>query len=134
MNGIFFVELLVEDILRFHLQLENSNIPVDKGVRDLTLLESAVHVPFQTFDGKELYPSIHEKAARLLFGIANNHAFIDGNKRTAVHAMEMFLQINGYVLDCSDTELENIVVGVADNTYNCDDLLIFLRKYTKIIG
>lgn len=55
-----------------------------------------------------------DKAA--LYGIANNHAFVDGNKRTAVHATEMFLLINGISLECDDIEMENIIIGVADNT------------------
>ena len=58
--------------------------------RCLNLLESAINAPFQTFDGKELVVSLYENAAKLLYGIVKNHAFVDGNKRVAVHAMEVF--------------------------------------------
>lgn len=50
------------------------------GVRDEGLLDSAVNAPFQTFGGVELYPTILEKAARLGFGLIQNHPFLDGNK------------------------------------------------------
>ena len=54
------------------------------GVRDVALLDSAIACAYQTFDGKELYPSIEEKAARLGYGLISNHAFVDGNKRIGV--------------------------------------------------
>ena len=54
------------------------------GIRDEGILDSALHAPFQTFAGEELYPGIYEKAARLGFGLVKGHAFIDGNKRAAV--------------------------------------------------
>lgn len=130
MSILFSVEILLEDILRFHAQLEASDIPVEKGVRDMALLESAVNVPFQTFGGNELYPTVQDKAARLLFGIANNHAFIDGNKRTAVHAMEMFLLLNNVSLECSDDELEEIVIAVADSTLSYEQLVRWINDKT----
>ena len=130
MSIIFSVEILLEDILRFHELLEASDIPVEQGVRDMSLLESAVNAPFQTFGGDELFPTVQEKAARLLYGIANNHAFIDGNKRTAVHAMEMYLLLNNVPLDCNDDELEAIVIAVADNTCPYDEIVRWIRKHT----
>ena len=130
MSFLFSVEILLEDILRFHEQLEVSDIPVEQGVRDMSLLESAVNAPFQTFGGNELFPTVREKAARLLYGIANNHAFIDGNKRTAVHAMEMYLLLNNSALECADDELEALVIAVADNTCPYDDLLNWIIRHT----
>ena len=65
-------------------------------MRDEGLLESALAQPFQTFGGKELYPSIAQKAARYAYGIASNHPFADGNKRTATAVMAAFLRMNGY--------------------------------------
>ena len=50
------------------------------GVRDMKLLDAALESVFQTFDGKELFPSKREKAARLGYGLVSNHAFVDGNK------------------------------------------------------
>ncbi len=50
------------------------------GIRDEGLLESAIEAPYQTFDGKELYPTKIEKAARLGFSLIKNHPFTDGNR------------------------------------------------------
>ena len=61
-----------------------------EGIRDEGLLSSALNAPFQSFGGHEVYKSIHEKAARLAWGLVQNHAFIDGNKRTAAHVMILF--------------------------------------------
>ena len=65
-----------------------------QGIRDEGLLESALSVPFQEFGGVSAYPTIEHKAARLGYGLAKNHAFIDGNKRIGAHAMLIFLGLN----------------------------------------
>lgn len=72
---------------------------------------------------------LQDKAARLLYRIANNHSFVDGNKRTAVHATEMFLLINGISLECDDIEMENIIIGVADNTISYEELSEWMKKH-----
>ena len=59
------------------------------GIRDLAALESALAQPRMTFGGKELYPSIVEKASALAFSIIQNHPFVDGNKRTSHAAMRV---------------------------------------------
>lgn len=125
----YITEILLEDILEFHAELEESDIPVEDGVRDMALLESAVNAPFQTFGSQDLFPSIYEKAARLLYGIANNHAFVDGNKRTAVHAMEVFLIMNRVSLDYTIDEMEVMVIGIADNTLTYEDAARWITEH-----
>ncbi|WP_074695504.1 type II toxin-antitoxin system death-on-curing family toxin [Selenomonas sp. KH1T6] len=83
----------------------------------------------KTFAGEDLYPGICLKAARLCFGIATNHAFVDGNKRVAVHAMEVFLLANGLNLKSTDDEMENIILGVAAGELSYKDLAIWIEKY-----
>ena len=61
-----------------------------------SLLESALESPFQSYGGKELYPSIQAKAARLCYGPVKNHVMIDGNKRIGVHAMLVFLALKRF--------------------------------------
>ncbi len=97
------------------------------GVRDENLFESAIETPFQTFGGQDLYPSLIEKAARLCYGLIKNHPFLDGNKRIGAFAMENFLKINNYKLNCNDKELIEIVLGVADNSVTYDDFLNWLE-------
>ena len=67
----------------------------DDGIRDYGLLDSALASAYATFDGKELFPSKEEKAARLAMGLIANHAFVDGNKRIGMYIMLLFLEING---------------------------------------
>lgn len=127
----YITEILLEDILEFHAELEESDIPVEDGVRDMALLESAVNAPFQTFGGQDLFPSIYEKAARLLYGIANNHAFVDGNKRTAVHAMEVFLIMNRVSLYYTIDEMEVMVIGIADSTLTYEEAVQWITKHAR---
>jgi death-on-curing protein len=78
----------------------------EHGIRDLGLLESAVARPQATFDGADLYPDLFLKTAALMESLSQNHPFVDGNKRTAITAAAMFLQLNGYVLQTTNEELE----------------------------
>ena len=98
------------------------------GIRDTSLLESALNAPFQTFGDEELYPSIIEKASRLCYGLIKNHPFIDGNKRIGVYAMLVFLELNNLNLNFSDEEIINIALKTADSTYSYEDILGILKR------
>src|SRR5438046_9860982 len=69
------------------------------GILNLPALESALAQSRMTFEGKDLYASIVEKASALGFSLINNHPFRDGNKRTGHAAMETFLVLNGHEID-----------------------------------
>ena len=75
------------------------------GIRDMAALESALYHSYATFNGKDLYPTIEEKAGRQAYGIIRNHSFIDGNKRTGLFVMLVFLELNGIKLKFSQSEL-----------------------------
>lgn len=80
--------------------------PIDpKAYRDRAALDSAVNRPFQTFDGVDLHPSIVHKAAALFHSLACNHCFLNGNKRTAVMGIDMFLTANGVFLLISNDDM-----------------------------
>ena len=64
------------------------------GIRDENLLNSALNGIFQTFDGKDLYPTKEEKGAMLGYTLISNHAFVDGNKCIGVYVMLTFLEVN----------------------------------------
>lgn len=87
------------------------------------MLDSALNSPFQTFDNKDLYSSIESKAARLGYGLIKNHPFIDGNKRTGVHIMLVFLALNGVELEYTQKELYEIIMKVASGECDFQDLL-----------
>ncbi|MDT8405517.1 type II toxin-antitoxin system death-on-curing family toxin [Sulfuriflexus sp.] len=86
----------------------------EHGVRDLGLLQSAVFRPQATFDGKELYGDLFHKAASLLISLAQNHPFVDGNKRTAITAAGLFLRQNGWQLETGNEELERFTLRVVN--------------------
>lgn len=71
--------LTARQIVALHQQLIQETGGIH-GIRDKGLLDAALHAPFQSFGGQELYPSIEQKAARLGSGLVQNHAFLDGNK------------------------------------------------------
>jgi len=88
--------------------------PVD--VRDVGLLESAVHRPRASVLGQDAYPDLFTKAAALLHSLAGNHPLVDGNKRLAWLATYVFLAKNGIVLDPDDDAAYEFVVAVADGS------------------
>ena len=90
-------KLTKEQILRLHSELIRETGGSD-GLRDEGLLDSALCAPFQGFGGLDTFPSLQQKGARLGYGLICNHAFIDGNKRIGVHAMLVFLALNGIEL------------------------------------
>ena len=99
------------------------------GIRDVVLLDSALASFFQTFDGKELYPTIEEKGARLGFNLISNHVFIDGNKRIGMLVMLTFLELNGVKIDCTDEEIVEIALGVASGRKVYKEILDWVRKH-----
>lgn len=99
------------------------------GVRDEALLDSALEGIFQTFGGKELYPSKEEKGARLGYSLISNHAFLDGNKRIGVYVMLTFLEVNGIRLECTDEELIKIGLGVASGAITYEALLDWILEH-----
>lgn len=101
------------------------------GIRDEGILDSALHAPFQTFAGEELYPGIYEKAARLGFGLVKGHAFVDGNKRIGTHVMLIFLHLNGVRLKYSDNELIRLIMDVAFGSADEKTLLTWLKDHTE---
>lgn len=86
----------------------------EHGVRDIGLLQSAVARPQATFDGHDLYPDLFHKAAALMESLAQNHPFVDGNKRTAITAASLFLLRNGRRVNSTNSELEQFTLWVVN--------------------
>ena len=123
------IQFTIQDIYELHIQLEKTFI-LSSGIRDKNLLASAVNTPFQTFMGNDLYPTIYDKAAQLCYGIANNHPFTDGNKRTALHSMYVYLIINGFDITATQQEVENLIIDVAAGNMTNTELAEWLRENT----
>ncbi|MHC1695761.1 MAG: type II toxin-antitoxin system death-on-curing family toxin [Eubacteriales bacterium] len=99
-------------------------------LRDEGLLDSALNAPFQTYEGIDVYASLLQKAARLGFGIVNNHAFIDGNKRIGAHVMLVFLELNGIELTYSQEELYTLILDTASGKTDIEYITSWIINHT----
>ena len=124
------IKFLLSDVLNFHVQLEGKGA----GIRDLGLIESAVNAPFQTFCGQDLYPTIFDKAAQLAYGLTENHGFVDGNKRAAIHSMMVYLLLNGFDLTADEDEIFNVSMNLAAGKISSVELSEWLKRNVKKIA
>ena len=97
------------------------------GVRDIGLLESALARPMNLVAYGE--PDVAELAASYGFGIARNHPFVDGNKRTAFVSVELFLQLNGYHLVADDVACMLTMLAVAAGELDEAGFAAWLRQH-----
>lgn len=101
------------------------------GIRDEGLLDSAIEGIYQTFDGKELYPSKEEKGARLGYSLISNHSFLDGNKRIGMFVMLTFLEVNGIRLECTNEDVAEAGLAVAAGKMGYKDLLEWVKSHEE---
>lgn len=99
------------------------------GVRDGGLLDSALARPQQLWSYGEPQPDMATLAAAYGFGIARNHPFVDGNKRSALVAMETFLNLNGCELTASNAECVRELLALAAGAISEVELADWLRKH-----
>lgn len=120
----------VEDIILIHSKIIQKSGEID-GLRDRSCLESAVAAPMQSFGGQDLFPSDVEKIARLGYGLATNHAFLDGNKWIGAMMVQLLLKWNGYYLELVSGELADMFIAVADDRATEKELLNWIRTHLK---
>lgn len=120
--------LTVEEIIALHYKL------IDRtggsyGLRDRNLLESAIYSAMSGFDGSEAYPTIEEKAARLMYSLINNHAFVDGNKRIGVFTMLITLKLNDVKINYTQAELISLGLSVAQGETDYEEILCWISEH-----
>ena len=103
------------------------------GIRDITLLESAVARPQASFDQKDLYSELFEKAAALIESLLKNHPFVDGNKRTALTSTGIFLQLNGYRLKNYHDDEIAFALEVANQRMGIEKITFWLKEHSEPI-
>ena len=111
-----------EKVLLLH-QIISEATGGDPNLRDMGLLDSALESAYQTFDGKELYPTKQEKAARIGYSLISNHAFVDGNKRIGMYVLLTFLETNGIRINPTNEDVARVGLAVASGEMGYDDLL-----------
>jgi death-on-curing protein len=103
--------LTLEAVLEIHREVIEAT-GGSPGVRDVGLLDSAVHRPQASFGGVLLYPDLAHQAAALLESLGRNHPFVDANKRTAFTAMDTFLRHNDKRIAATEDEKYEFVINV----------------------
>lgn len=99
------------------------------GLKDLPGLEAAIAAPLQTFGGEDLFPSEIGKIARLSYGLAANHAFVDGNKRIGAMMMQLLLKWNGYQLKLEQGELSDMFLAIASDAADERELEAWINDH-----
>lgn len=117
-----------EQVLLLHRELIRETGGTD-GLLDEGLLDSALNAPFQSYEEIDAFPSIQQKAARLGYGLVQNHAFVDGNKRIGAHVMLVFLMLNGIDLDYTQEELSNLILQVAARESSFEDMVKWILNH-----
>lgn len=106
-----------------------------RGIKDVSQFQSALYEPQQTFEKKDLYPDVLSKAAAYLRSFALNHTFYNGNKRTALMATIVFLEMNGYDIIANPKKLYRLAVTVVVTKPPVRQISQkYLRKYTRFVG
>ena len=120
--------VLAEDVILIHSRVIAASGGMD-GLRDRAGLEAALAAPFQSFGGQELFQTDVEKIARLSYGLASNHAFLDGNKRIGAMMTQLLLRWNGYHLMLQPGELSDMFISLAAGTADEQALLGWIRAH-----
>ncbi|GAA4806563.1 type II toxin-antitoxin system death-on-curing family toxin [Lysobacter hankyongensis] len=102
------------------------------GVRDEALLDSALARPHQLFAYGDPPPDLAALAASLAFGLARNHPFVDGNKRTAAVCCETFIRLNDAVLQADDLSLYPVYLDLAAGHLDEAEFADWLRKHLML--
>jgi death-on-curing protein len=122
------ITLSQEQIKRLHKKMIEATGGSD-GLRDEAMLDSALSVAFQTFNGIDLFPSTIAKIARIAYGLVCNHPFVDGNKRIGTYVMMVLLALNRIETDFSDDDVIRIGFELASGNMNDRQLLDLILQH-----
>ncbi len=124
--------LSVRDVTMIHfLVMKKYGHGEHAGIKEESLLESAVHRPQQSAFAEDAYSSLFEKAAALFESLVKNHCFYNGNKRTAFASLDIFLKKNGYQIVQNTDENEKFTVAVAEGKMRLSEIILWLENNTE---
>ena len=118
----------MEDILQIH-QNQLDHFGGTPGIRDFGAIESALAMPEAGMGDEYFHKDKFEMAAAYLYHLAQNHGFVDGNKRVAFYAALLFLAWNDVVVDAADPKLIQWVLGTASGNKDKKEIAAFFRKH-----
>jgi death-on-curing protein len=122
--------LSLEKLLEIH-HIQIAEFGGSHGVRDIGLLQSATAMPQAQFGGQYLHADLYEMAAAYLYHVALNHPFVDGNKRVAAMAADIFLLINGIQLTVNEADFTELVLKVAQRKMEKPEIAAYFRNNSK---
>ena len=120
--------ILEEAVLAIHSRQISEHGGID-GVRDAGLMLSALVRPQNIFAYSEDQPDISALAAGYAFGIAKNHPFLDGNKRTAFVVMRTFLLLNGFDISAAHEEKYLTFLQLAEGSLTEEELQVWIKEH-----
>jgi death-on-curing protein len=125
--------ILKETVLSIHESqvLEHGGL---YGIREMSLLESALARPRNLHEYSEDTVSIPQLAASYAFGISSNHPFIDGNKRVALVTSYIFLHLNGFGVIASEIDSVTIFLKLAANQISEEELATYFTINSRILA
>ncbi len=126
------VYLTFVDAVLLHIELMRDWRETRYGVRDRTLIESALMRPRQA----AIYESadLIRQAATLCYGLVKNHPWVGGNKRTATALVEVFLQDNGREIEATVDEVIELVFSIESGLWEVEEIENWLRRHTKKVN
>lgn len=124
------IKLDISNVLYLHNIMCKATGGTSK-IRDIGALESALYHVYASFEGNDLYPTIEEKAARQAYGIIRNHPFLDGNKRTGLFIMLVFLELNDIKLNFSQSDLVELGMRIAEGRVDSQHIKKWIIKHKK---
>jgi death-on-curing protein len=125
--------LSVAEVTEIHLRLIAQSGGAS-GLRDAGALASSVAQPSQSFSGEELYSGLIQKAAAVAFFLASNHPFVDGNKRVAHAAMAVTLLLNGYAIQASIEDQEEVILSLAAGQLSREQFTNWVEQHAQRLG
>ena len=121
--------LTLNESLELYRRIVEQSDGTESGISNQGVLESALAQPRMTFGGEDLYPTIVEKASALGFSLIKNHPFADGNKRIGHAAMEVFLILNGFEIEATVDEQEEVILQLASGQLGRDEFTEWLCEH-----
>lgn len=118
-----------EEILIIHARIIDQT-GGSHGVRDLNQINSMIERPKSQFSGRDLYPTVFDKASAYFESCACHHSFIDGNKRTAIALTSRFLHLNGFELKVLNKKLEEFVLSAVIKKYNLAKIAAWIKNHS----
>lgn len=126
--------LTEKDIITLNIYVIKKYSPNEQiGVKEPTALNMLVNAPKQYVFGQEQYATLELKAANLVRNLVQKHVFYNGNKRTTLMTLIVFLKMNGYQFNASNEEVADYMVKIATDDLQEADIQQWIKKHIQII-